>query len=319
MSDRGRIAQDYQRFSREFARGVSETYADLTEGAATSETVLTFLETLPKPKQQPNLLLAAIKYHFGVPDGFEAFEALVREEGDLLRATMLARATQTNEPARCAVLLPALARIEGPLALLEVGASAGLCLLPDKYGYRYGDHHLGSDMVEFPCAANSATPLPSQLPEIAWRMGLDLNPLDAGKQRDLDWLEALIWPGQDARVARFQAAAQIARQDPPTVVKGDLLGDLEEVASHAPTGATLVIFHTTVLMYVPDLNDRLRFAEIVRDLGAVWIMNEDAPLFPEIAAQAPPPPGPGRILMSVDAQPVAWAQPHGQSIDWFGG
>ncbi len=40
----------------------------------------------------------------------------------------MSKRTQTNEPGRCAVLLPLLAALPQPLALLEVGASAGLCL-----------------------------------------------------------------------------------------------------------------------------------------------------------------------------------------------
>ncbi len=50
---------------------------------------------------------------------------------------MTTRSTQTSEPGRCATLLLLLARLPQPLALLEVGASAGLCLLPDRYGYDY--------------------------------------------------------------------------------------------------------------------------------------------------------------------------------------
>ena len=56
---------------------------------------------------------------------------------------MLSRATQTNEAGRCATLLPSLAAISAaedkPLALIEVGASAGLALFPDRYGYEYDD------------------------------------------------------------------------------------------------------------------------------------------------------------------------------------
>ncbi len=51
---------------------------------------------------------------------------------------MAERSTQTNEPARCATVLPVLAQLPQPLALLEVGAAAGLCLLPEYYAYDYG-------------------------------------------------------------------------------------------------------------------------------------------------------------------------------------
>ena len=59
----------------------------------------------------------------------------VLQDTETLRAVMLARSTQTNEHGRCAALLPVLAGLPEPLALLEVGASAGLCLLPDFYAY----------------------------------------------------------------------------------------------------------------------------------------------------------------------------------------
>ena len=56
---------------------------------------------------------------------------------------MKTRRTQTNEVGRCAAILPALPR--GRLALLEVGASAGLCLLMDEFFYDYGVQHVGSE------------------------------------------------------------------------------------------------------------------------------------------------------------------------------
>ena len=317
MNDRAATVAEYLRFSRDFARGVSDRYADLTEAAAGSELVLAFLGDLPPPKRQPNLLLAALKYHFGVPADGAELEQRIAEDGAVLRATMLARATQTNEPARCAALLPVFSRLQGPLALLEPGAAAGLCLLPDRYGYDYNGQPVGAAGVVFPCRANPETPVPERLPEVVWRRGMDLNPLDIGDDSVTQWLDALIWPGQEARAARFRAAVDIARRDPPEVVPGDLLSDLERVAGEAPTGAHLVVFHTTVLMYVRDMADRKRFADMVRDIGATWVMNEDPELFPDIAAKAPPPPGPGRLLLSVNAEPVAWTQPHGQSIDWF--
>ena len=106
---------------------------------------------------------------------------------------MRARATQTNEAGRCAVLLPVLAALPQPLALLEVGASAGLCLYPDRYAYRYGDQVLGAGEPVLDCAATGVAPPPAR-PEVVWRAGLDLNPLDVTDPADVAWLDALIWP-----------------------------------------------------------------------------------------------------------------------------
>jgi hypothetical protein len=93
--------------------------------------ILAYLSELPREKQQPNLLFAAVKYLHGTPRGWEDFRALIQQRGDEIAGIMKARRTQTNVPERCATLLPLLARLPQPLALLEVGASAGLCLLPD--------------------------------------------------------------------------------------------------------------------------------------------------------------------------------------------
>ncbi len=103
-----------------------------------------FLATLPDEKRQPNLLFAALRHVCGTPRDWPTFRALLREHASAVRATMLTRRTQTNEAGRCATLLPVLARLPQPLALLEVGASAGLCLLPDRYGYDYGRSATGA-------------------------------------------------------------------------------------------------------------------------------------------------------------------------------
>lgn len=316
-----KLAARYVRFAESEARGWSPTYEKLALAVARSPEILAFIAGLPEDRQQPNLFLAAVRTIAGVPrDGDHLAEIVARHAGRL-RAVMHSRTTQTNEPARCAVLLPVLARLPQPLALLEVGAAAGLCLLPDRYGYDYGRTRVvpreRRDYPVFPCRANEATPLPAELPSVAWRRGLDLNPLDVRAQHDVDWLETLVWPDQAERAARLRAAVAVARADPPDVARGDLLERLPAIASSAPGHATLVVFHTAVLGYVPR-PDRARFAAAVRDLGAVWISNETPAVFPDMQAQAPPPPASGLFLLACDGQPLAWTGPHGQSIDWFG-
>ena len=64
-------------------------------------------------------------------------------------------------------------------------------------------------------------------------------------------------------------------------------------------------------------NPRVRFAEIVRDLGAVWVSNEPPNVFPRIREQAPLSLPPGRFLLAIDGRALAWTAPHGQAIHWF--
>ena len=130
QQERAGISAAYLRFTEEEARGRSALYDELARGVASDPLVIAFLLTLPKEKRQPNLLFAATRLLSGTPIGWGEFRRAVRENEDAIRAIMLKRSTQTNEPARCATLLPVLARLPQPLALIEVGASAGLCLIP---------------------------------------------------------------------------------------------------------------------------------------------------------------------------------------------
>ena len=133
---------------------------------------------------------------------------------DLLRH----RRTQTNEVGRCAILLPVLARLQGPLALVEVGASAGLCLLLDRYRYRYGDRSVGdaSAPVLLDCEVSGPVPVPKRVPEVAWRRGIDVARIDVTDDDDVRWLEACVWPDQTERIARLLAAGHPLGHQPST-------------------------------------------------------------------------------------------------------
>ena len=131
------------------------------------------------------------------------------------------------------------------------------------------------------------------------------------------WLETLVWPEQQERLAGLRAAIEIARRDPPLVVQGDLLQDLRRLLPAVPPEAQLVIFHTAVLAYIGSQSERDAFADLVRETGAVWISNEMPGTFPRMAAKAPGHDGTTKFLLAVNGEPVAWTGPHGQSIDWF--
>lgn len=314
-------AERYLAFARDEAAGRSPLYEEFSTCIAQDSDVLALLSALSTAKQQPNLLFAAVKHGFGVQPDWPAFRTTVLRHWSAISATMMARSTQTNEAARCATLLPALMQLPQPLALLEVGASAGLCLLPDRYAYDFGGHQLMPATTTAPprffCPVNDATPLPARLPEIVWRAGLDLNPIDVRDDAQCTWLEALVWPGQEQRLANLRSALTAARKDPPRLKLGNLLHDLAELAAEAPRDATLVVFHTAVLAYVRDQAQRDAFARSVRELGAVWISNEAPGVFPAIAAQLPEPAPRGQFVLAVNGKPVAFSDPHGAALRWM--
>lgn len=269
-SDRYRVFADW-------ARGASPLYEEFALSVADDRQVLSFLASLPMPKRQPTLLFASVKYLTGVLPDYSSFREFVIAHGPLLRKLMLERSTQTNEPGRCAVILPLLSSLPQPIALLEAGAAAGLCLLPDRYAYDYDGRRLGPERaaVVLPCKTAGAVPLPHAVPHIAWRCGLDLNPLDAGDPDTVAWLTALVWPGETDRENRLRAALALAASDPPRVVRGDIREDLTPLANSAPNDATLVIFHSAVMQYLAE-EDRTEVVAKISRLDAVWDLSRGA-------------------------------------------
>lgn len=319
----------YGKFARLEAIGTSPIYTSWAEGVATDDEVIALLLELPRPKRQANLLFAAAR-HLGAGEGTYAdLRAWLLRHWNDVRELMLARSTQTNEAGRCATLLPALARIPGPLALMEVGASAGLCLYPDRYSYRFTvtgavgaefaqsttlDPADGPSAVVLDCELTNIS-VPERLPEVAWRAGIDLNPLDITDVDQREWLTSLIWPEHEARRERLLAAASIAAADPPHLVRGDLLDTVESLLAEVPAGTQPVVFHSAVLAYV-DAEVRACFASLMRSRDdVVWISNEGAGVLPDTPAQLETlgVEADGRFVHSVDGRAVALTGPHGQS------
>jgi hypothetical protein len=308
------IAEQYAEFAAREARGVSPTYERLSAAVAGDGEVLARLGTLPPEKRQPNLLFGVVWFLGGPVHDPAEFRAWTLANWAAIEPQIRSRATQTNEAGRCAVLLPVLAALPQPLALLEVGAAAGLCLYPDRYAYRYGDHTLGTGAPVLDCAATGLVP-PATRPRVVWRAGLDLNPLDVTDPADVAWLDALIWPEHEHRRARLRAAAAVAVADPPLLERGDLVTDLPALAARAPVGATLVVLHTSVLYQVPRPR-REAFIEVVTALPGHWVANEAPEVLPHDGLPAAPDDALYNVL-SLDGKPLAWTRSHGQAMTWL--
>lgn len=264
----------------------------------------------------------------GVPvGGWSAARAHLIERWEAISSTIMVRRTQTNEAGRIAVLNLAFAQIaqqsSRQLALIEVGASAGLGLYPDAWPVRYtrdndDDIRLTPEgsltaAVELNCRVEGVEP-PTALPEVGWRAGIDLNPLDLNDDADRQWLQALVWPGMEYRLERLTAGAELIRQDPPKLFSGDLNEKLGEVLQQVPAGTTPVVFHSAVLAYLPA-EQRQQFVEQVRAAGVRWVSNEGLTVLADIAAQLPDEdPDAAGFVLALDGEPLARTGPHGQYL-----
>jgi len=322
------IKQRYRRFADVECKDYSPAYYALALAVAEDDQVVEFLAGMPV--SQPNLFFASIQLLTG-PDGMPRtgpeLRSCVKARGDEVGVVMRARRTQTNEVGRGAVLLPALP--PGPLALVEVGASAGLCLLLDRFHYEMGSRVIGdaASPVHLRCALTGPVPLPAEIPRVVWRRGLDLNPIDVQDDDAIRWLLACVWPDHPERRRRLEAAVRLARRHPPTVTAGDLVDDLPAVLAEAPE-AQLVVFHSAVLGYVsPDR--RAAFAETLarasRRRDIVWLSNEAPGVVPEIAALGASRAGKGEFLLGRTRlsggqrrdELLALAHPHGAHLTWL--
>ena len=298
---------------------VDGLYAEWAAGVAQDADVLALIAELPRGRRQPQLVFAVSRL-LGAPEGAYAdFRDWLVSNWASVAPEAEQRMTQTNEPQRCAVLLPALSLIPGPIALLEVGASAALCLYPDRYSYRYRDASGaetridpadGPSAVVLECAITGDVPLPTAMPSIVWRAGIDLAPLSVATGGDLRWLDVSVPPEAVERRERARDAAAIVRREPPTLVAGDATAELSALAATAPAGVALVILTAGTLVYLPRAAREAFAAEVAR-LGAHWLSFEAAGMVALRGEQQP-----GTFVLGLDGTALATASPHGEWIVW---
>lgn len=235
------------------------------------------------------------------PDALEAAVAAALVDHAGFIAGILERAPQTNEVGRSAALYAGLLvvadRATPAVELLEIGSSAGLNLMLDRFSYDLGGRQAG--------AAASAVRLrprwtgsPPQGPEprIVGRRGCDLAPIDVRDPAERLRLRSYIWADQAERLARQDAAVAIALADPPVLDRMDAAEWVERQVETEPTpGVTRVLMHSIAFQYLPE-NGRARVRAAMRRAGEratraaplAWLSFEQADEGPALSLQVWP-------------------------------
>ncbi|MGH8264775.1 MAG: DUF2332 domain-containing protein [Steroidobacteraceae bacterium] len=172
--------------------------------------------------------------------------------------TYLDSPPQTNEVGRSAPLLAGwleVARRTGlPLSLYEIGASAGLNLMADRYGYRFGPSRWGRDSATPVLSPDWAGPPPAIDTELSInsRHGCDRSPVDLASAVERERLITYVWPDQGERLARLEAAIATARANPPVIDRADAAAWVRErIGVTALAGTARLLFHSIVWQYLP--------------------------------------------------------------------
>ena len=307
--------------------------------------VLFFAATHDLALANPSSELAAVYRGDSSRDVMAAFRHLIDEHWPTLVTTMRSHSVQTNEVGRSAVLALALTQalrgISSSPTFFEIGPSAGLNLFVDEFaidfqknGETIASIGRSSSPVQLRCelrGPNTPT-LPATVPTPALRSGMDPNPIDVTSTAQCRWLQACVWPGIPDRPERLRSALEVARLDPPSLLRGDAVTDLEPALVELPDSHHLIVFSTWALAYVTE-EGRQRILDVIdrlgrqRDLDFItfeeprftpWIDDLDHAIFESYRGDGTP------TLLGLrswrggteESTALAIAHPHGRWIHW---
>jgi hypothetical protein len=330
-------------------------YTELATGIADDRELAALLLAAPPQQRLPVLLFAAVHWLLlgdpaqplgrfyptltpvgDVPESgaFAAFRAFCLDHVDELSDLLATRRTQTNEIGRTALFVPALGRLAdecGTLAHVDVGASAGLNLLIDRYDFEFspGGAVTAGSTVTIACDTRGDVPVPASHPPIARAIGVDTNPIDVADPDQARWLEACVWPDQVERFERLQAAIGIAIRVGVDVRRGEATTAAIGLVAEAAASGHPVVTTSWVLNYFAAAA-RQRFIaaleEAAETIDFSWLYAENPALCPEVPGM--PPAGSGSKQPTAvgvvrwrrgrrEAIHLADAHPHGRWLHWL--
>jgi hypothetical protein len=341
-----RLADAFRRFSLVECRGYCRFYEDLSLRIADEPAILALCERRLPGQPAPNVLFGAVRRlllrgdphplgrHYAraaregtAADGTSAwpdFRDFCHAHREEIARLVESRRVQTNEVGRCAAFLVALASVidppAAPVALLDVGTSAGLNLLLDRYGYRFrlpDGRTLAAgapdSAVVLDCEVRGGRPpVPSAPPRVVARLGIDLHPVDVRRDDEVLWLRALIWPDRPERERRLLDAVAIARRERLDLREGNAADLLPGAIEDLPKDALVCVLQSA-FRHQLTASDRARVEGALRDasrrrpLVRVATESPDGRDF-DVVVTAP---------LSLDERLVGRAHPHGLWLEWF--
>ncbi|WP_022906609.1 DUF2332 family protein [Curtobacterium sp. B18] len=320
--------------------------------------VVAALAEVPESKRQPELLFAVARRLGADPADAGALRTLVREARPALVSALASATVQANDPRRLAPVVPLFAalaaRVGGPLGLVDAGAAAGLCSIPDRVtldyvvrtdadrtprrtvhpgttgrGGRPGTRTAvvrmhtapGEPALHLVAEARGAVPAPAAGPiDVRARVALDPNPIDLAGPGAFDRLVEAVPPEATDRTALMREARRATLAVPPVRIRGSLPGDLDRALDALPDDVTPVVLTTGTLVYVPGA-DRQRVVDRMRERGVHWIALERTGILAGVARTLPDdvdPADPGAFATaSLDGVAAAVSDPFGVRVRWL--
>ena len=347
MSEQAKSFDYWDFFVIECERANAPLYTQIVRGIGGDPALREFASHVKKGQPHANIILAAV--HFLLLRGaqhplrrfypnlnggnrvegenpFPAFKDFVETHRVELAVLIAKGVTNTNEVARCSSLhagFRAVAKESGePLALIEIGPSAGLNMIWDRYRVRYTR---GGESFEVGPADAALTidcelrgdknPPLGPTPKIASRVGLELNPVDLSNPEQRDWLKALVWPDNIARFARLEKALDIAGRAKSEIRAGDALALLPDAIARIPEDQPVCVYHSYVTYQFSDamreaLDNILTMAGLRRP---IWRLSAEGSLVR--IGEAPM--VLGRYHDGArDSRQLALCHPHGAWLEW---